>query len=137
MRENQEDMNDLDNEFTERPELVKLRARTIRVQWAWNAFWIVVVVIVLGILTFDVLNGQAARKELLDCTTPGGECYREGNQRTADAIAQLIEANTLSEVATRRVVVIAAACAATLENPTTARVEQCVNAQLDADKEEE
>ena len=98
------------NEFADRPELVKKRARVLRLQWVLALLSIVVIISVLTLLTYDVANGVRARDRLLDCTTPNGVCYNEGQSRTAAVVQQLIDANKLDEVATRRIVVVTETC---------------------------
>jgi hypothetical protein len=126
-----------DNEFDGRPDLVKKRARAIVVQRL--AFCVVAFFIVatLSILTINAVISLKTRSALLDCTEPSGECAQEGQKRTADVIQQLIEAGRLGDVATQRIVVLAAACADKEGVNTIPEIERCVNDQLKADKEQE
>ena len=61
-----------------------------------------------------------------DCTTPGGECYERGRESTADAVGDI-----------GRVTVLAAACAASIEDreigvpARAALIQDCIVAQLD------
>lgn len=54
-------------------------------------------------------------QRLVDCTTPGHDCYDRGTQATKAAVTQL-----------NHVIILASSCAATLPNPTPANVQSCV-----------
>jgi hypothetical protein len=47
---------------------------------------------------------------LVDCVEPKGKCAQRSAAATAKVVDQLIKANALDEVATRRVVILAAVC---------------------------
>lgn len=118
------------DEHDERPELVTKRARVIMLERV-GTYIIVVALVVL--LIFDIANAfmeAEQRSVLIDCTTPGGECFKEGQERTAAAIQQLIDDNLLQEVATRRVVVLAAQCANQPGVQTVDQIEACVERGL-------
>jgi hypothetical protein len=128
-----------ETEFKDRPELIKKRARAVFVT---RLFWtsiILMVALCLGILVYNALQAAASRQRLMDCTTPGGKCYAEGQARTAEAVKSLITAGATDEIATRRTVVLAAACAAGIaqrgQPVTVESVEQCVNRELKEDEE--
>lgn len=99
------------DEFDRRPELVKKRARA----YIWTRVaWAVVGVYILGSLALLCLNAISSiqtRDALLDCTQPSGNCAKENQRQTADIIQQLIDANSLGDIATQQVVVLAASCA--------------------------
>lgn len=57
---------------------------------------------------------------LLDCTTPEGQCYRDGQARTGEAIG------TINEVT-----ILAAACVKIPTNNTEAEIRACIEAGLD------
>lgn len=115
-------------------ELVKKRARVI----FWNS--IAAAILVLYLITSTTLQlissvqGDETRRTLLDCVEPEGRCFKEGEARTALVVQQLINANQLDEVATRRIVILAAACSKLPTAKTVADVEQCVNKRLVQDK---
>lgn len=114
------------SEFEDRPELVKKRARALIVQRLAAAALAVFVIASLTLTAYNAIVGIATRAALLDCTTPGGQCYQEGQKRTAEAIRQLVEANEAGEVTTREIVILAADCA---DNPgvdTADEIEACV-----------
>lgn len=125
-----------ENEFEDRPELVKARARTLFVRNLLFVLTSMTLIAVLGVLVFDSLNGFQTRRTLVDCVTPGGRCFTESQARTGEAVQQLIDANQLDEVATRRVVVIAAACAQEEGNDTVREVQRCVDLVLKNDTDE-
>lgn len=123
----------------ERQDLVRRRARVIRLTWA---FWLVVALVIaatLGILVYNAIQATASRSQLLDCTTPEGKCYKESQKQTAKVVQQLITAGADDEIATRRVVVLAASCAAQLASTggevTVEAVEQCVDRELKEDEQ--
>lgn len=102
------------------------------------------VLLVLGAITmvvtlaFVVLTHQASldqRERLLDCTEPGGECYQQSQERTAEAVKLLAE-NTAaiaarSQATTREVVAVAAACADRPGPQTRKAIMRCMMEQLD------
>lgn len=99
--------------------LTSPRAR--RALWAAAGIGVAVLLIglVIGILKFVALTQAvrdtqiegtptgkklvAASDRILDCTTPEGQCFKDSQQRTAQAVADV-----------NRVVIIAAACSAGL-----------------------
>lgn len=114
------------DEHNQRPELVQKRARMIAVE----RFSVVLVALMLTvILLLDIFNTYVEtqkRNRLMDCTTPGGQCFAESQRRTAQAIKQIIDENVFEEVATRRVVVLAAQCANRAGVQTVDQIESCV-----------
>jgi hypothetical protein len=100
-----------EDEFDRRPELVKKRARA----YIWTRVaWTIVSIYILGSLALLGLNAISSfqtRDALLDCTQPTGDCSQENHKETANVIQQLIDANSLGDVATQQVVVLAASCA--------------------------
>lgn len=120
-----------DDEFAGRPELVKKRARANLASSFF--FWTILgfLVVGMGIQVVDTAQTVSVQKRLLSCTTPGLKCHNESQKRTALVVSQLIEANTTSEIQTRRIVVLAAACSRFEGNTTIAQIEQCVTKQLE------
>lgn len=123
------------DEFEGRPDLVKKRARTIILQRVALAVLAVYVVASLTILVLNALASFQTRDALLDCTQPTGECAREGQEQTAKIIQQLIDANRLNEVATRQIVVLAAACADQVGVDDVEEIQNCVDTALKAAKD--
>lgn len=60
-----------------------------------------------------------------DCVTPGGECYRRGEQRTAKAVGDIQTAQTIAAVA-------ATSCAAEKPHQTFSQVYQCTVRRVEA-----
>ena len=58
-------------------------------------------------------------KAVLDCTTPGGECFKRGRRATAKAVGDI-----------NRVIVLAASCADRPGDQTRRQIERCVLRQL-------
>lgn len=113
-----------EDEFTGRPELVHKRARALLWQrTAWTLLVIYMVVSLTAVLVTSVAGIQS-RAQVLDCTQPSGECYKQGTKRTATVVAGI-------NAGTKEVVVIAAGCARVPGNDTTAEVERCVNQELE------
>jgi hypothetical protein len=135
-------MTDRQDEFDGRPELIKKRAHAIifkRLLWAMAGIYIAGSLALLGI---NAYQGAQTRGVLVDCTDPKGDCATEGRKQTAQLIQQLIDSNSLGDVATQRVVVLAAACAEepaikaeTSQAKRIRLLEDCVNDQLDKDEE--
>lgn len=64
-------------------------------------------------------NTNQVTKAILDCTDPTGECFQQGQARTAEAVGNI-----------NRVVVLAAACARVPDNDTQEEIEDCVKQGL-------
>lgn len=129
-------MSDRNDEFDGRPDLVKKRARAIlitRIGWTLAGLYIMVTLTLLGI---NAIQGKQTRGLLVDCVEPSGSCYKDGQKRTAEVVQNLIDANQLDEVATRRIVVVAAACSKDPENETLDDIQACVDKVLASDKKE-
>lgn len=136
-------MSNRKDEFDGRPELVKKRARSNFLLSL--SIWGLVIFMTAGmtLLVVNAVQGAQTRGILVDCTDPEGDCYQEGQDRTAVLIQQLIDANSLGDVATQRVVVLAAACseedevkAETNQAKRIRLLEICVNEQLELDHAE-
>lgn len=113
-----------EDEFDGRPELVKKRGRVILLQRLAVA---IVTIYIIGSLTLLVLNAIQAsqtRHTLIDCTSPSGKCYQEGQKRQGKVINQLIQ----SDATTQHIVVLAAACAE--EDAIRAEEDRVIRAQM-------
>jgi predicted RecB family nuclease len=115
-------------------EVVKKRARYLFTLYIVVAVAIVYVVVSLAGILIGTWEGHDTRKTLVDCVEPHGKCYRNGTERTKKAIQQLIEANQLDEVATRRVVIIAVTCQQLPGVSTLDEVQACVDERLKLEK---
>lgn len=122
-----------EDEFDGRPDLVKARARAIVVQRVAASLVGLSIVASLTLLTFNALQSTRTRETLLDCTVPSGKCYAQGQKRTGEAIQQLIDANSLNEVATRRIVVLTAVCDDLPGVDTVDELQACVDRKLARD----
>lgn len=94
-------------------ELDKRRLRAdlvVRLAVVFVALFVSVLLATLSILTVQarqdiVSNGELSEEVLktqellIDCTTPPGECYRRGEQRTAEAVFGINEGNLLAVAA--------------------------------------
>jgi len=117
----------------DRPEVVRAKARVIILESVWKWFLIITVVVILGLVVTDTLQGKHVRHELLDCTRPNGHCYQEGQKRTGDIVKQLYQQGIDREQITRQIIVLAASCAGDERNVSAYAIEQCVNARLAAE----
>jgi hypothetical protein len=115
-----------ENEFEDRPELVKKRARALLALSVWKLFWVSMLFVILSILVFDAVQGVKARRELLDCTTPGGECFQESQQRTGAAVAAIVRQGAEDELVTRRILVFALVCVQHEGADTVQKLDRCV-----------
>lgn len=120
-------------EFQDRPELVRKRARAIMLQRLLVAAGIILGVIMVLFILWDIAEGRDRRAQLLDCTQPGGQCYQDGQERTAEAVQSIIDESLLQEAATRRVVVLAAYCAAQPGQETVEQIEACITREMKRD----
>lgn len=121
-------------ELEGRPDLIKKRTQIIRITWLFWAAMFALVAVILGTLFFNAISAIATRDALLDCTTPSGECYQRGQEQTAKAVADLVKANRQDEVGTRRIVILAAACAEAIDDATALQIQRCVDEQLKEDE---
>lgn len=117
------------SEIEGHPEIEGKRVRALLAQRLAVALLLLFIVISLGLTAYNAIVGIATRAALLDCTTPGGECYKEGQRRTAEAIRQLVEANEAGEQTTREIVILAADCADNEGVDTADEIEACVEQQ--------
>jgi hypothetical protein len=97
-------MSHVRNEFDERPDLIRRRARAVMAERAWRMLWIGIGALVAVLLVWDITVGYQARERIADCTTPGGECYEEGQKNTGSAVTDIVDLARLASIA-------AAACA--------------------------
>lgn len=111
------------DEFTNRPALRRKRAIALMVQRATVALFILYCLVTMALLLVLSYQGNDQRNRLVDCTTPSGECYKAGQQRTAQAIQMLIADNQL----TREMVIVAVACAQDPANDTQAEIKACID----------
>lgn len=110
------------DEFTGRPELQKRRVRALLIQRAFIATLIIYLVSTMAILIVLGYQSQEQRHRLIDCTTPGGRCYQDAQERTGEAIAELVK----SDGDTRDLIVAAVACGQNPLNDTKEDILACV-----------
>lgn len=113
-----------------RQDVVKARARVYAVETLWRWFWGTMIIVVIGFLFFNAIQGVQTRQEILSCTTPSGECYQEGQERTKNVVRELYEQGIDREQITRQIIVLAASCAGDERNRTAEAIERCVNDRL-------
>lgn len=76
---------------------------------------------VLMYYTLDEVQKQTSL--LVDCTTPEGECYKNGDRRSGAAVKAISDAQ-------KRIVTVAAYCAKQPGNETLKQIEDCTNKEL-------
>jgi hypothetical protein len=119
------------DEFTDRPELVKKRARALMWQRLGLALIGLFVIATLGGLTINSLFAKQQRDQLADCTTPGGKCYEEGQRQARARTKILIDAGNNRAVYTRAVVKAASKCQNQFTAPVPDSVfESCINEKM-------
>lgn len=123
------------DEFEGRPELVKKRARTYMAQRLFAGIIGLFIIVSMTLLVVNAIEATKTRAALVDCTTPAGQCYQEGQKRTAKVVEQLYQQGLDRENITREIIVIAAGCAADPENTTIESIEDCVNERLDKESQ--
>lgn len=131
-----------EDEFDGRPELVKKRAHSILLQRLAISVIAIFIISAEVLLVLNALSSFKSRDVLLDCTQPTGDCAQQSQEQTATIIKKLIDSGQAGDVATQRIVVLAAACS---EEPSIKSepdrftritlLEECVNDQLKVDKE--
>lgn len=108
------------DEFDGRPELVRKRAVNIAMGRLLIALFIIWLVGTNMIQVWDIFEGREQRGILVDCTSPGGECYERGQERTGEAVGNI-----------NRIVVLAAACADRPGAHTVLEIERCIKGHLE------
>ncbi len=108
------------DEHYDRPDLVKKRTRVIIMDRLWRTFLSVVMLITIGILIYDVTVAAATREKIADCTTPNGECYQRGEERTGEVLIDVGE-----------IVRLTMACADKAGVQTEEEIQRCVEKGLE------
>lgn len=76
-------------------------------------------IVQIGRLTEIAETNRANGQRLIDCTTPGGQCFEDGNDRTGEAIG------TINEVT-----ILAASCVQLPGIDTEAEIRECIEQGL-------
>lgn len=118
------------DEHNNREELIKQRGRVVLAERSLKLILALLILICLIFLVWDTYIGHQQRALLVDCTTEGGECYEEGQKRTAEFLEQVFQQGIDREQITRKIVIIASACADRPEVNTIQEVERCVERRL-------
>lgn len=122
----------MSNEFETHPELVKKRARSILLTRILISIVLLYAFVILTLVGVNAIVSFASRHALLDCTTPAGKCYQEGQKRTGEFLAGLNKASDNRAAITREVVKEAAYCNNLLPPTVTPKqFEDCINARMD------
>ncbi len=86
------------------------------------------------LLLLNAYQATQSRTTITDCVEVTGKCFKEGQQRAENGIERLIEANQLGDLETRRIVILSVACSKLPEVKNVEDVEECVNNQLEIEK---
>jgi hypothetical protein len=57
-------------------------------------------VVSVSFQTFNAIQGSKARGELLDCTQPTGDCFKDGQRRTGTAVNGIVSGTRATIIAT-------------------------------------
>jgi len=97
---------------------------------------VIYVLVTSTLQTVIALQSNDTRNQIIDCTEPTGECYKESQEHLRTFLKELVDSSALNHSLTRHISVVAAACAAdeAIANLAPAArvdaVEACVNATL-------
>jgi hypothetical protein len=69
------------------------------------------------------LSAGQARDTLIDCVDPAGNCYKDGQERTGQAVTGIV-------VGTRDVIIATQVCNNRYPNATVDTLEDCVDKQI-------
>lgn len=123
-------MNVEHDEFEDRPELVRKRARSILITRVAQVAVVIVVLVLLTFLAVTAWEGHTTRKTLIDCTAPTGQCYKEGQERTAEVVARINKDGVIREQITRETAKWAAYCARQQGSMADAEFESCIKEMM-------
>lgn len=118
------------DEFEGRPHLLRQQRFVLHLRGLMVGLIITWFVVLIGFIAWDTWIAEKQRRLLVACTTPGGHCYERAQDNTAAAIEEILKEGLLQEIATRRVVILAAQCANRSDVQTVADVEKCVERGL-------
>lgn len=79
---------------------LRRNSRTDRIIIITMSIVVIVVLVMLVILGFGEYRAAQQRELILSCTTPTGQCYKEGQARTAGAVKSIVDANAAVAAAT-------------------------------------
>ena len=116
------------------PDRVKQRARANFIEGMSKFLLVFVVLIAIGFLVLNAVQGYQSRKTLLDCTTPNGACYQRGQEQTAKVVAQIIEQSRENSLSTQEITQISVACADVDGTQTVDQIKRCVERQVNERK---
>lgn len=115
-----------EDEFEGRPELSKKRATVLLIEGFLGFVVIGLLITSNAILLIDAQVGQEARDQIVDCTTPEGECAQRNQKATGEILQKIYQDGIDRETITRSVIIAAVACAKDPKNVTYEQVEKCV-----------
>jgi hypothetical protein len=79
------------DEYEGRPDLAKKRDRAVTWVRALVIITCAYMIVVLSAVFANTLLSFSSRRTLLDCTQPTGHCYQEGQKRSAEIIAHVLQ----------------------------------------------
>lgn len=117
------------SEFEDRPYLNRKRVIVLFVDGMFKFLVVVFFVVSMVLLLQNAKNGADARNRLLDCTTPEGTCFNEGQQRTAEAVKGIDSDGQDREKITRFTIIATQSCGKVYVSLKD--IQACVNVELE------
>lgn len=115
-------MTNREDEFSERPELIKKRARSVMAENVWRLLWFITAAVVMALIAYDTLVGITTRQHLLDCVEPQGTCAKAAQEKTGNVVSDI---NTI--------ITLAAYCADKPGVQTETQIKRCIQKGLEDD----
>lgn len=119
------------DEFEERPELVRKRARAEMLARGIQIAWFLLVVLVIVLLFWNLHKAEQVRNSIADCVTPGGQCYHRSIQQRNELVHLIHQDESQRSHTTRRIVILAASCADQPGSDSANDILQCIHAGLE------
>jgi hypothetical protein len=110
--------------------LVKKRARVILTTWIAVSLFVLWMLISSALDMWSAWEAHNARETLLDCVTPAGQCYQDGQSRTATAVDELMKDGIERETVTRATIIASVWCDKQPNVIGLEELEACVKQQL-------
>lgn len=111
------------SEYEGRPELVQKRARVLLVRNSVLGLLCVLAFASLALDFYTNLSAGQARDTLIDCVDPAGTCYKDGQERTGEAVTGIV-------VGTRQVIIATQVCNNRKPSATVDELEKCVDKEI-------
>lgn len=113
-----------------RPELVKKRFRAIFVTRVVVGIVIFMVLLIVGMMAWNLKLANDQRDLMAGCATPGHPCYEDSLSRQDDVIRRIAEEGQKRQTVTRELIAVAAACAGDRRWGTINEIELCIQIEM-------